>query len=100
MDHCPVDDCPYPERAEAFEYPKPKRDILESTRSRKSEDAHRDFDDFDVDEELARMRRASRLIRMSTYAETTRQATAFICEAMVNIDEWIVRGGNLPAAWR
>lgn len=59
-----------------------------STRSNTNEDARRDFDDFDVDEELARLRRALRNGQWRVAAELT-----------ANLDEHLSRGGSLPVAW-
>jgi hypothetical protein len=67
--------------------------LLASTRSHADDDAHRDFDQFDVNEELARVRRA-------LHEEATPAVTNFIATAFSNIDEWIVRGGPLPKAWK
>lgn len=61
---------------------------LTSTRSNANEDAHRDFDDFDQDEELQRFREAVR---------SGQWRTAAILAA--NLDESLSRGGSLPAAW-
>jgi len=59
-----------------------------STRSKKSEDAHRDFDGFDVDEELARFR-----------AAVSRGDVTNAVELAKNIDENLSRGGPIPVAW-
>lgn len=59
-----------------------------STRSRKSEDARRDFDGFDVDEELRRLRHAMRDAQWRSVAELAS-----------NVDEHLCRGGSLPVAW-
>lgn len=59
-----------------------------STRSNASEDARRDFDGFDVDEELARLREALRRKRWRSAAEFA-----------ANLDEHLSRGGDLPVAW-
>lgn len=61
---------------------------LQSTRSNESADAHRDFDGFDVDEELRRLRRALRERRWHLSSELA-----------ANIDEHLCRGGSLPVAW-
>ena len=62
-----------------------------STRSDASEDARRDFDGFEVNEELRRLNAALSVASPSSirFAET----------AMQNIDEWLVRGGALPERW-
>jgi hypothetical protein len=67
--------------------------ILTSTRSNTNDDAHRDFDEFDVNEELARLRRALR-------EDMTAAVSTFIASATTNIDEWLTRGGGMPDAWR
>lgn len=59
-----------------------------STRSSASEDARRDFDGFDVDEELRRLRFAMRDAQWRSAAELTS-----------NIDEHLCRGGSFPVAW-
>ena len=59
-----------------------------STRSNVNEDARRDFDGFDADEELSRLRRALR--------DGTWRVAA---ELMANLDEHLCRGGSLPVAW-
>lgn len=66
--------------------------ILKTTRSNSSGDAHRDFDGFDVDVELDRFRRA-------TQAPAGEERDVFLIQAMMNIDEYLMRGGPLPAAW-
>lgn len=63
-----------------------------STRSDASEDAHRDFDGFDVDEELRRLREAVK--------DGGTAALTFVAEAASNIDEHLNRGGVLPKRWR
>lgn len=59
-----------------------------STRSNKSADARRDFDGFDVDEELRRLREALRAGQWRIAAELS-----------ANLDEHLSRGGPLPVAW-
>ncbi len=59
-----------------------------STRSNANEDARRDFDDFDVDEELLRLRVALQDGQWRIAAELT-----------ANLDEYLCRGGSLPVAW-
>ena len=63
------------------------RPIL-STRSNANADARRDFDGFDVDEELRRLRRALGDGRWRIAAELS-----------ANLDEHLCRGGELPVAW-
>jgi hypothetical protein len=63
-------------------------EMITSTRSNKNEDARRDFDDFDVDEELRRLREALRDEQWHSVAELA-----------ANLDEHLSRGGSLPVAW-
>ena len=65
-----------------------REDTITSTRSNASADARRDFDGFDVDKELTRLRHALRDGRWRIAAELT-----------ANIDEHLSRGGSLPVAW-
>jgi hypothetical protein len=62
--------------------------MITSTRSNTNEDARRDFDDFDVDEELRRLRDALRRGQWRVAAELS-----------ANLDEHLARGGSLPVAW-
>ena len=76
-----------------------KRSSLTSTRSgKKDADARRDFDGFDVDEELRRLLAAvsagARALGMTPLA-----TLEFAAEALGNIDEWLTRGGALPKRW-
>ena len=59
-----------------------------STRSNASEDARRDFDHFDVDEELSRLREAMRQGQWRIAAELAS-----------NLDQFLSCGGSLPVAW-
>jgi len=61
---------------------------ITSTRSNASDDARRDFDGFDVDEELRRLRKALRQAQWRSVAELA-----------ANLDEHLSRGGSLPVAW-
>lgn len=73
--------------------PQPRERILRSTRGSAAEraaDSTRDYD-FDVDEELARLRLALR--------DPSPEASAFIREAFGNIDESLTREGRCPRAW-
>jgi hypothetical protein len=75
--------------------------ILKSTRSNANEDARRDFDDFDINEELCRARRALCEVSKGEDAERSPDALySFAAECFLNIDEWLSRGGELPSAWR
>lgn len=60
-----------------------------STRSTANVDAHRDFDDFDLDRELKNLRSGLEAGDIT-----------FVREAFANIDEWLSRGGDLPEDWR
>ncbi len=62
----------------------------ESTRSSENVDAHRDFDDFDVNEEL-------HLLKIALSVSDTPHS--FVKEAFENIDEYLHRGGSLPDTW-
>ena len=77
----------YPDDADDPDDPLVQPPIV-STRSIANEDARRDFDGFDVDEELRRLRRALRDGRWRVAAELT-----------ANLDEHLCRGGSLPVAW-
>lgn len=74
--------------------------LLRSTRSCEGEDARRDFDRFNPDEELRRMRAA---IRESADAKATtgdrRDAMRLAVEVAMNLDEWLTRAGRLPKVW-
>jgi hypothetical protein len=61
---------------------------LKSTRSNRNADARRDFDGFDVDEELVRFRFALKQGDWRAAAELA-----------ANIDEHLSRSGPLPVAW-
>lgn len=62
--------------------------MITSTRSNKNADARRDFDGFNVDEELRRFREVSHLKQWEIAAELAG-----------NLDEHMSRGGNLPKEW-
>ena len=89
---CPEEGCSYDAPTTELDAALSRPVLLASTRSYADDDAHRDFDEFDVNEELSRLRRALR-------EEATPAVTNFIVTAIGNIDEWIVRGGPLPKAW-
>lgn len=88
---CPEPGCPYTEAADERDNPTPQRRVFKSTRSNRSPDARRDFDHFDIDEELARARLALK--------DGSPEALKFVAEAFDNIDEHLVRWGPLPKAW-
>ena len=72
---------------------------LKSTRaSKEDEDAHRDMDGFDVDEELARLRRAIKEAETVTPGDNP-ALYRFIAEAFANIDEHLIRLGSTPHGW-
>lgn len=87
---CP-ESCRYGELADAFEDERTTPRPLVTTRSCRNVDAHRDFDGFDINEELARLRYATTL--------ATPEALDFAKTAFTNIDEFLVRGGPLPRTW-
>jgi hypothetical protein len=98
--------CPYPGREAARVEERTRMTVWESTRADPSQvDAHRDFDGFDVDLELARLRSALATLRIKLHASKTLDASVpnelllFIATAAENIDEWLLRGGSLPKAW-
>jgi hypothetical protein len=62
--------------------------VITSTRSKASDDARRDFEGFDVDEELRRFRKALRQAQWRIAAELA-----------ANLDEYLTRGGSRPQAW-
>lgn len=92
-DPCPVPECNYNSNLRQYDEELCRPLILQSTRSNEDVDAHRDMDGFDVDEELARLRRAL------VVEEKTPEVCAFIVEAFMNIDESLRREGDLPKAW-
>jgi hypothetical protein len=61
---------------------------ITSTRSNESADARRDFDGFDADEELRRLRSA---LRDGEWR--------IVAELAANLDEHLCRGGSFPVAW-
>lgn len=63
-------------------------DALVTTRSNENVDAHRDFDNFDVEEELRRLRQGLRSGNLG-----------FCREAFSNLDEWLSRNGRPPSVW-
>jgi len=77
----------YPDDAVDLDVPLVQPPIV-STRSNTNEDARRDFDGFDIDEELRRLRLALRDGRWRVAAELA-----------ANLDEHLCRGGSLPVAW-
>jgi hypothetical protein len=71
---------------------------LDTTRSHENPDAHRDMDGFDVNEELARLRRAVKEVETAAPGENL-ELYKFIVEAFSNIDESLRREGDLPRPW-
>jgi hypothetical protein len=59
-----------------------------STRSSINADARRDFDNFDIDEELSRLRKAMR-----------RGQWRVVAELAANLDQYLSCGGSFPVAW-
>jgi hypothetical protein len=59
-------------------------------------DAWRDFDSFDVNEELSRLRRA---LVEPLDGKNDPSVLKFVYTAIANIDEHLLRGGPLPKAW-
>lgn len=56
---------------------------------------------MDPDEALAQAREAVKVLQGSVTRRVTRHAAEErLLEAFVALDEWIVGGGFLPAAWR
>jgi len=104
---CPVKGCSYPKREEERGHPKPKKKIYASTRahgkfphSKAEEDAYRDFDGWDVNEELARLRLAIQDLCASDDLEKADSRLLFIINSFSNIDECLTREGDLPDAWQ
>lgn len=71
---------------------------LQTTRSGQSEGAYRDMDNFDVDDELARLRRAVKETE-NVCPEENPELYRFIANAFANIDESIRRLGAMPEVW-
>lgn len=88
---CPEPGCTYTAAANERDNPTPKERVFKTTRSNKNPDAHRDYDHFDIDEELARARLAIK--------DGSPEALKFAVEAFDNIDEWLIRMGRLPRSW-
>lgn len=61
---------------------------ISSTRANNGPDARRDFEGFDVDEELKRFREA---LVVKDYRVAS--------ELAANIDEYLSRGGSVPVGW-
>lgn len=118
---CPVEGCGYNENMRVLEEAQARPLVLESTRSHAGEDAWRDMDHFNLDEELARLRRAVHEVReamlykppgsgrhqpwrirksaIEDEAQSIATLLAFIAMAFDNIDENLVREGPLPTPW-
>ncbi len=96
---CPIPECGYSANMAEFDAALRRPLDLNTTRSHESKDAHRDMDDFDEDEELARLRRAVKETE-TVSPEENPELYRFIVEAFGNIDEGLRRLGPLPKAWR
>ena len=96
---CPIPECGYSANMAEFDEALRRPLDLNTTRSHESKDAHRDMDDFDEDEELARLRRAVKETE-TVSPEENPELYRFIVEAFGNIDEGLRRLGPLPKAWR
>ncbi len=95
---CPIPECGYSANMAEFDEALRRPLDLNTTRSHESKDAHRDMDDFDEDEELARLRRAVKETE-TVSPEENPELYRFIVEAFGNIDEGLRRLGPLPQAW-
>ena len=119
---CPVVDCSYNKNTDEYEAHLRQPLILESTRSKENEDAHRDMDGFDENQELANLRMAVHQIKMMLCfynihgsvpphkmfspnrniiyeLDVSQTILKFIVEAFDNIDEHLRRSGQVPRAW-
>lgn len=111
---CPVPTCGYNANMRELDAQLARPLVLQSTRANTSADAHRDFDHFDVNEELARLRRAVHEIKQTLAQDglciyhklwqkspeaPLLKTLAFVAEAFDNIDENLARLGPLPKAW-
>ncbi len=95
---CPEPGCGYNANMAGFDEALRQPLNLQTTRSGQSEDAHRDMDNFDVDDELARLRRAVKEAKTVSPKQSP-ELYRFIAEAFGNIDESLRRLGSLPEAW-
>ena len=93
---CPIPGCGYASNMRQFDEEVCRPLNLKTTRSHANEDAHRDGDGFDVDEELARLRRA---VKEAKSDSSKALLLEFIVEAFGNIDEHLLREGDLPRTW-
>ena len=97
-DVCPIKNCGYGSNMRQFDEEVARPLNLQTTRSNKSEGAHRDMYGFSVDEELARLRRAVQETKCAS-PESLPDLYKFITEAFVNIDEHLLREGDIPRTW-
>jgi hypothetical protein len=98
---CPVKRCSYSEREEERRHPTVRIATYKSTRaSVRREDVRRDFDGWDVNEELGRLRLAIMDLCSSDEWDVASPSVTCIVDLFSNIDESLVREGDLPDAWR
>jgi len=95
---CFVPGCGYDSNIRQFDEELRRPLILQTTRSCEGADAHRDMGGFDVDEELARLRRAVRETEHVSPEESP-ELYRFVTEAFGNVDEHLRRLGSLPETW-
>ncbi len=91
-------ECVYSAKMAAFDKALRQPLNLQTTRSGQSEDAYRDMDNFDVNDELERLRRAVKETE-NVSPEENPKLYLFIAEAFGNIDECLRRLGALPEEW-
>jgi len=96
---CPIPGCGYASNMRQFDEEVCRPLILQTTRSCANADACRDMDGFDVDEELARLRRAMKEARR-TSPEDSPELYRFVAEAFENVDEYLLRQGTPPSSWQ
>ncbi len=84
----PIEIAPGTVMVPVLEADEENQDLLVSTRSNENVDARRDFDGFEIETELERLRLGLRSGNLD-----------FIREAFGNIDEWLSREGRFPVEW-